>query len=203
MLKYQESSTQTISALDSIVTRMVDFQENVILRELEVKRANWTKVTFTFCDVLAQHIQHVKLYETYADEFDAHLKSLNSLFDNERVCALLNILDRKVEAKYFNLKLRLSFDYGMPINFSYLKLCSAYLMQWASAMNTFLIAYENFISIDSEESKYFNGNYFIFIFFSPSLTNLIKYLPSFLEIIEYFNEFASKSIDSIENAVIF
>jgi hypothetical protein len=160
MLKYQESTTQTVEIMDLTVTKMCDFQENMILLELSQKRANWSKVNFSFCDVLARYLKNIRMYEAYAEDFETHLKSLNSLFESERVCALLNVLDKKVESKYFNLKLRLNFDYCMPCNFSYLKLCSAYCMQWASSMNTFLIAYENFVHIDSDESKYFNGYLF-------------------------------------------
>jgi hypothetical protein len=96
MLKFHESTSKTIEIMDLIVTQMCDFQENVILRELNLKRANWSKISFSFCDVLVRHIKNIRIYEAFAEDFETHLKSLNSLFENERVCALLNILDKKV-----------------------------------------------------------------------------------------------------------
>ena len=95
-IKFKESSTQRIQKIHSLLSKMCDFHENVLLPELRSKRDNWNRVNTGVCDFLLNNLTTVQLYEQFAEEFEDFLKEFSSLFDNDRLKALIDFLDKKV-----------------------------------------------------------------------------------------------------------
>ena len=83
---------------------------------------------------------------------------------------------KKVENKYSTILNQMKID--LPTNLT-LKSLLTYVQTWPDIANKFLTLYENHLSLDHSE------------------------LNLYVQITEYFNELASKSIDSIEDTVNF
>ncbi|CAF0721765.1 unnamed protein product [Brachionus calyciflorus] len=168
-------ATIDTKSLENIFIIVVDLHSLISQRfvpQLKIRLENQNKKNSNkmICDIFAIDIENLQLYERYIEQLETFLKNLHRSSRFTQFKQFTIDLDKRVEAKY---KLELS-KIRHPFKKTFLSYL-AYVINFPNIINQFLIAYENFISVENVEFKYFN------------------------EIIEYFNDLATKSIERIEN----
>lgn len=153
-----------------------EFHRLDFLPDLERKRNEWYQLPCqnrTVCDVFIKHGKKIHFYNDFVDNFNKSVSLLNKHCNsNFNLKSALCLIDIKVENKYSTILNQMKID--LPTNLT-LKSLLTYVQTWPDIANKFLTLYENHLSLDHSE------------------------LNLYVQITEYFNELASKSIDSIED----
>lgn len=125
--------------------------------ELKFKQEHWQSnqsvQSKMVIDLFFTYLTQIQLYENYIDQFEGLLKYVD-VQSPSKIQALVQEIDRVVHQKYGRIVAEMKIEHPLQLT---LKSLLIYAQVLPDLVNKFLIAYENFISIDNDEFKYFNG----------------------------------------------
>jgi hypothetical protein len=157
------------------INDMYNFHTKYWLPDLEARASNWKSFPPIICDLFLKHSAQIARYEFYVDSLKSCLDSLDFYCDtNPLFRSQLERIDQNVRPAFIKLAANAKLN---TATLSMIKSLFFYLQTWPVFTNTFLIKYENFLTIDHPDQLNFESS------------------------IKFFNDLATKSHETIEDIV--
>lgn len=158
-LKIKKSSFILLSQKKNILTNITDiydFHTKDWLPDLMNKSSNWQDTNApTICDIFTKHLDTIRHYDYFIDNFKESLKYLDAAIETKPLFrSQIEVIYQNVRPTFLKLASRLRFvDSKLPI----IKILFFYLQTWPISTNSFLIKYENYLTVEHPDFLYFDG----------------------------------------------